>query len=265
VKNRIAVERDRILINSALRKYLTGLKGPRILRKAMEYAIFSGGKRLRPVLTLESSRTLNGDIKKALPFACAIEFVHNFSLIHDDLPAMDNDDTRRGKPTCHKKFGEDLAILAGDALLNLAFGILSNLKEKKAMEATSLLSDAIGVENMIGGQVLDVTHGKSLKGNKRFRNKINRMKTAALIATSCKAGALAAEAKPQHIKRMYEFGINLGLGFQIADDIKDSRHSISTLEKMKKEAKSFISKAERYLEPFKKRADTLRYIADSIV
>lgn len=262
---RIAVEQDRALVNSALRRYLTRLKGPRILRKAMEYAIFSGGKRLRPVLTLESSRALNGDIKKALPFACAIEFVHNFSLIHDDLPAMDNDDTRRGKPTCHKKFGEDLAILAGDALLNLAFGLLSNLKEKKALEATSLLSDAIGVENMIGGQVLDVIHGRGLKGNKRFRNKINRMKTAALIAASCKAGALTAEAKPQHIKRMYEFGINLGLGFQIADDIKDSQHNASTLDRMKKEAKSFISKAERYLEPFKKRADTLRYIADSIL
>ncbi|UCD55788.1 MAG: polyprenyl synthetase family protein [Candidatus Omnitrophota bacterium] len=265
VENRIAVERDRALINNALKRYLTGLKGPRILRKAMEYAIFSGGKRLRPVLTLESSRALNGDIKKALPFACAIEFVHNFSLIHDDLPAMDNDDMRRGKPTCHKKFGEGLAILTGDALLNLAFGLLSDLKENKTPEATFLLSDAIGVQNMIGGQVLDVTHGRGLKWNKRFRNKINRMKTAALIATSCKAGALIAGARPRDIKRMYEFGINLGLAFQIADDIKDSRHSAPVLGRMKKETKSFIAKAEKQLEPFRKKADTLKYIANTVL
>ena len=261
-KNRTAVEQARALINGALRGYLTRLKGPRALRKAMEYAVFSGGKRLRPILAIESSRALKGNVKKTLPFACAIEFAHNFSLVHDDLPAMDNDSVRRGKPTCHKKFGEGMAILAGDALLNLAFGILSNLKKKKALEATSLLSDAIGVRNMIGGQVLDLTYGGR---NKRFRNKINRMKTAALMALSCKVGALAAGARPQHVKRMHEFGINLGLAFQVADDIKDSRHDRSTLDRMKKEVESFILKGKRYIAPFSEKADTLRYIADSVL
>jgi len=261
-KNRTAVEQARALINGALRGYLTRLKGPRALRKAMEYAVFSGGKRLRPILAIESSRALKGNVKKTLPFACAIEFAHNFSLIHDDLPAMDNDSIRRGKPTCHKKYGEGMAILAGDALLNLAFGILSNLKERKALKAASLFSDAIGVENMIGGQVLDLAYGG---GNKRFRNKINRMKTAALMALSCEVGALTAGARPQHVKRMHEFGINLGLAFQVADDIKDSRHNRPTLDRMKKEVKSFILKGKRYIAPFGERADTLRYIADSVL
>ena len=260
MKNIERLKRDKQIIERALKEYIGKLRGPVGLKRAMRYAVFSGGKRLRSILAIESGRALRGNVKKALPFACAIEFVHNFSLIHDDLPAMDNDDTRRGKPTCHKKFGEGLAILAGDALLNLAFGILSNLKQKKALGVISLLSDAIGVRNMIGGQALDLACG-----NERFRNKINRMKTAALMALSCKVGALTAGAGPKPVKRMYEFGINLGLAFQIADDIKDSRHKQSALARMEKEVKSFISKGKRYIAPFGEKADTLRYIADSVL
>jgi geranylgeranyl diphosphate synthase type II len=264
VTNSEKLKRDKEIVEHALKKYLGKLKGPAGLKRAMHYACFSGGKRLRPILAIESSRALKGNIKKALPLACAIEFVHNFSLIHDDLPAMDNDDTRRGKPACHRKFDEGLAILAGDALLNLAFGVLSNLRQKNTMEIISLFSEAIGTENMIGGQALDLDYEKGLKKNKLPGNKINRMKTAALMALPCKAGALAAGAAPKYVKKMHEFGINLGLAFQVADNIKDSRKSRPASGRMKKEVKSFIAKAKKYIASFGKSADTLRYIADEV-
>lgn len=264
-KNRIAIERDRALVNRTLRGYIGKLKGPRVLKKAMEYAVFSGGKRLRPILTIEASRTLSGDVKKTLPFACAVELVHNFSLIHDDLPAMDNDDKRRGKPTCHKKFGEALAILAGDGLLNLAFGIISKVKQKKTLEIASLLSGAIGAENMIGGQVLDLGCEKGLEKTPKLKHKINRMKTAGLMGSACEIGALAAAAKNRDAERMREFGINLGLAFQIADDIEDSRHKLPMLNKMRKEAKLFISRGKTHIAPFKEKAGVLKYIAEGVL
>lgn len=259
------IKRDKALIDKALRKYLKRLKGPRVLRKVMEYAVFSGGKRLRPILTIESCRALKGDIKKALPFACAVELIHNFSLIHDDLPAMDNDDSRRGKPTCHRKFGEGLAILAGDGLLNLAFGIVTKFKQKKSLEIASFLVDAIGSENMIGGQALDIECRGRPARNRKLKNKIDSMKTAALMAVSCKIGALITPAKPKNIRKMHEFGMNLGLAFQIADDIKDSAHKKPALNKMKNEVKFFISKGKKYIKTLNKRADTLSYIADSVL
>lgn len=265
VKSKKILKRDKQIIEKALRKYLEKLKGPAILRRAMQYAVFSGGKKLRPILTLESASALKGDIREALPFACAIEFVHNFSLVHDDLPSMDNDDFRRGKPACHKKFGEGLAVLAGDALLNLAFGILAALKSKNAREAAFFMSNTVGVRNMLGGQALDLGYERGEKRSKKLKNKIDRMKTAALMALSCKIGALAAGARPQHTKRMHEFGVNLGLAFQIADDIKDSRQGAARLGRMKKEAKELILKGKKYLDPFGEKAGTLRYIADSIL
>lgn len=248
----------KVVIDKALKKYLDGLKGPGVLRKAIKYVVFSGGKRLRPLLVIESSRAFGGHPEKALPFASAIELIHNFSLVHDDLPSMDNDDLRRGKPTCHKKFGEAIAILTGDALLNLAFGILSKTKHKRAMEIISLVSDAVGVENMIGGQVLD------LKGKNRNR-KVDAMKTAALMALSCETGALAANAGGKNAGKMREFGRNLGLAFQIADDIEDSRHEKNALGRMRKEAALLISKAKERIAPFGKKADGLHYIADDVL
>ena len=266
-KSRARVERDRACVNNALKNHLARLKGPSLLRKAMDYAVFSGGKRLRPILTMESSRVLGGDVKRALPFACAVELVHNFSLVHDDLPAMDNDARRRGKPTCHKKFGENIAILAGDGLLNLAFGIIAELsasggKAKKTLEAISLLADAVGSNNMIGGQALDL---KKPPPKSLGRYKINRMKTAALMACSCKIGALAAEGKARDVERIYEFGKNLGLAFQIADDIEDSAHGELLLKRMRKETASFISEGKSCIAPFGEKADTLGYIADRVL
>ncbi|MCQ9206933.1 MAG: polyprenyl synthetase family protein [Omnitrophica bacterium] len=255
----VIVERDRALINKALGGYLRGIKGPRILKRAMGYSVLTGGKRLRPLILVESARALKGDIKRALPFACAIEFIHNFSLVHDDLPAMDNDNLRRGKPTCHKKFGENIAILAGDALLNLAFGILAGLKLERARKAAALISGAIGACGMIGGQALDLKRGRKLSSRK-----IDSMKTAALMSVSSEVGALAAGARSEDAKRMREFGKNLGLAFQIADDIEDREADRRSLRKMRKEAMSFISRGKKCIEPLDEKADALRYIADSV-
>ncbi|OGW74829.1 MAG: hypothetical protein A2Z72_06120 [Omnitrophica bacterium RBG_13_46_9] len=263
-RDKTLIKRDKELIDSALREYLSKLKGPSSLLEAMRYTLFSGGKRLRPILTVESCRALRGDIEKALPFACAIELIHNFSLIHDDLPSMDNDDFRRGRPTCHKRFGEGLAILAGDGLLNLAFSIISKTKNKRSLEIISLLSDAVGVENLIGGQVLDLKYKDRLNEGSKTRARINYMKTASLMAVSCKIGSLMAESGGQHVKRMYEFGKNLGCAFQIADDIADIACDRPSLGEMREKARFSISKGKRYLDPLKKKADTLRYIADSI-
>jgi geranylgeranyl diphosphate synthase, type II len=262
--SKIMIKRDRALVNRALWRCLRKLKGPSILRRAMKYMVFPGGKRLRPILVLESSRVLKGGVKRALPFACAVEFIHNFSLIHDDLPSMDNDDTRRGKPACHKKFGEAQAILTGDGMLSLAFKTVSESKHKKATEITHVLADASGESGMIGGQTLDIRSQKSEVGGRKVKRKINEMKTAALIAASCAVGALAAGGGSRDVKRIYEYGRNFGLAFQIADDMKDGRFSRRTLGKMNKEAKFFISKAKRSLAPFGEKADTLLYIADNI-
>ena len=264
-KNKQSYNRDKALIDHTLKKYLGTLKGPRILKKAMEYSVFTGGKRLRPVLTVESCKALGGNVKKALPFACAVELIHNFSLVHDDLPAMDNDDTRRGKPACHKKFGEAMAILAGDALLNLAFGIISGSKERCALKVASFISEAIGAGNMVGGQALDLEYENGSKKNKKLKTKIDNMKTAALMGCACKVGALAAGAKTKETKKIHEFGINLGLAFQVADDIVDSRHDSHALDKMKKKTEFFISKAKDRIAPFGKRADVLNYMADRVL
>ena len=178
---------------------------------------------------------------------------------------MDNDDFRRGKPSCHKRFGEGPAILAGDGLLNLAFEILAGSKQKNTPEIIFLLSDAIGTRNMMGGQALDLQYKKTAKKSSTLKYKINSMKTAALMAVSCKIGAIIAEAKARDVNRMHEFGINLGHAFQIADDIKDSPQSSPSSNRMKEEAKLFISKGQKQIAPFKKKANTLKHIADGVV
>lgn len=263
-KSKTLIERDRALINKALKGYLAGAESPALLSRAMRYAVLSGGKRLRAILTLESSRALGGDIKKAIPFACAIELAHNFSLVHDDLPAMDDDDTRRGKPSCHKKFGEALAILAGDGLLNLAFAIISKTKTGEALGAISILSEAIGAGNMIGGQALDMACKDSPAKERRLKGRINAMKTAALMAASCKIGAFLAGGKKRETEKIYAYGKNLGRAFQIADDLADCRLPKAASCKMKKNAKLLLSKAKREIEDLDKKAETLSYIADKI-
>lgn len=189
--------------------------------EAMRYSLEAGGKRVRPVLTLEFCRILGGDIESALPFAAAVEFIHTYSLIHDDLPCMDNDDFRRGKPSSHKKFGEANALLSGDALLTHAFSCLVRSKSdsKQILSAVRVLSGFSGVNGMIGGQVIDLDgEGKHLSLDELFL--MDKLKTAALIECACSLGCIAA-GREDVIPQVCVFAENLGIAFQIVDDVLD--------------------------------------------
>lgn len=192
---------------------------------AMKYSVENGGKRIRPVLTLEFCRLCGGDINSALPLACAVEMIHTYSLIHDDLPCMDNDDMRRGKPSCHIKFGESYALLAGDGLLTFAFELISSSDFAKnnpseAIEAVKVLSSLSGVLGMIGGQVIDLkSEGKGV-GIDVLR-KMDELKTGALIKASCLLGVICASAGEKEKKSAQEYAEKIGQAFQIVDDILD--------------------------------------------
>lgn len=192
-----------------------------IIEQAMKYSLESGGKRVRPVLTLEFCRILGGNAQDAMPFAAAVEFIHTYSLIHDDLPCMDNDDMRRGKPSSHIKFGEANALLTGDALLTHAFSCAasSELCGKRVREAVSVLSEYAGVNGMIGGQIVDL-QGENKKFNADELFLMDKLKTSALIKAACVLGCIAADSM-ESIPAAVDFAENLGLAFQIVDDILD--------------------------------------------
>ena len=200
--------------------------------EAMRYSISNGGKRLRPVLCLEFAKACGADRYDALDFACAVEFVHTYSLIHDDLPCMDNDDMRRGKPSCHKQFGEAVALLAGDALLTQAFQILSgsSLDDSKIASACALLAQNSGVSGMVGGQVIDLKYESQTPDMKQILA-VHRLKTGALIAAACLLGCIAAGADENKIAAASAYAYNLGVAFQIADDILDVVSDTETLGK----------------------------------
>ncbi len=190
---------------------------------AMAYSALAGGKRIRPFLVLEFCKLFGGDVRSALPLAVALECVHTYSLIHDDLPCMDNDDLRRGKPTCHKVYGEEFALLAGDALLTGAFEIIASadgLSEKVRLDAIKALSSLAGVNGMIGGQTIDLqSEGKSIDFEKLL--KLHSLKTGALIRCAAYLGAISAGARPEQISAADRYAERLGLAFQIADDVLD--------------------------------------------
>ena len=200
--------------------------------EAMRYSISNGGKRLRPVLCLEFAKACGADRYDALDFACAVEFVHTYSLIHDDLPCMDNDDMRRGKPSCHKQFGEAVALLAGDALLTQAFQILSgsSLDDSKIASACALLAQNSGVSGMVGGQVIDLKYESQMPDMKQILA-VHRLKTGALIAAACLLGCIAAGADENKIAAASAYAYNLGVAFQIKDDILDVTASTDELGK----------------------------------
>ncbi|HIW85350.1 MAG TPA: polyprenyl synthetase family protein [Candidatus Eubacterium faecipullorum] len=200
--------------------------------EAMRYSISNGGKRLRPVLCLEFAKACGADRYDALDFACAVEFVHTYSLIHDDLPCMDNDDMRRGKPSCHKQFGEAVALLAGDALLTQAFQILSgsSLDDSKIASACALLAQNSGVSGMVGGQVIDLKYESQTPDMKQILA-VHRLKTGALIAAACLLGCIAAGADENKIAAASAYAYNLGVAFQIKDDILDVTGSTDELGK----------------------------------
>lgn len=210
-------------IEQTLEDYLGQIKGQASLKKAMQYSLKAGGKRIRPLLMLASLCALNGKIdQNSLQVAASLEMVHTYSLIHDDLPAMDNDDLRRGKPTNHKIFGEALAILAGDGLLTNAFDLILSTKLNPHLQVklAQNLSRAAGVQGMVSGQVADMAgQGKqlSLESLKKLHNE----KTGALLAYACQAGALLAGVDDNLVAKLSKFGLEFGLAFQIYDDILD--------------------------------------------
>ena len=228
------IQEKAALTDNALRKYLEHPQGPQEkIYEAMEYSLFAGGKRLRPVIMLLACELCGGSAEDVLPFACALEMIHTYSLIHDDLPAMDNDDLRRGKPTSHKVFGEGMAILAGDALLNKAFEIVcrfQNLSPAVSLEALRILSGAAGTEGMIGGQVIDIENtGKEI--DIETLACLHLLKTGALIRAAGKIGAVAAGGSAAEVKAIDEYCKNLGLAFQIRDDVLDVTGNSSELGK----------------------------------
>ncbi|MCK5706747.1 MAG: polyprenyl synthetase family protein [Candidatus Aureabacteria bacterium] len=208
-------------INTALEKYLPERSPyPEDINKAMRYSLFAGGKRIRPILCLEVCSVVGGDEEEALLCACALEMIHTYSLIHDDLPCMDDDDLRRGKPTCHKVFGEAIALLAGDALLTHAFHLITKTDSSETLRIVNEISDLVGAGGLIGGQVADMVGSSSLN-DKSLLQYIHLNKTAKLIIASVRSGAIIGGASRTDILNLTVFAENLGIAFQISDDILD--------------------------------------------
>lgn len=211
-------------VNKNLEKYIEEREVPQAtIYKAMNYSVNAGGKRIRPVIMLAAAELVSGSSDGVMPFACALEMIHTYSLIHDDLPCMDNDDLRRGKPTNHKVFGEAMAVLAGDALLNKAFEIIlknSQMSPNMTIAAMSEIATSSGTEGMIGGQVIDIeSEGKQIDAVTLMTLHLN--KTGALIMTAAKVGALLGGGSREDLLAMEEFSRYLGIAFQIKDDILD--------------------------------------------
>ncbi|HUB66265.1 MAG TPA: farnesyl diphosphate synthase [Candidatus Methylacidiphilales bacterium] len=276
-------------VDAALDRFLPSANiRPKTIHQAMRYSIFAGGKRLRPIICLAAAEVLRGDIDVALPLACAVECIHTYSLIHDDLPCMDNDDFRRGKPTSHKVYGEGIAVLAGDALLTIAFEIAARCKAPPRYSHAVIIGEvaaAAGSRALVAGQVADL-EGEGKKITPAELRYIHENKTAALIASSIRLGAMSANATPKQLEKLTEFGQNLGLAFQVIDDILDVTQTTEKLgksagkdlkaqkatypallgiEKAKVEADRLTGKARAALKPFSNDAAPLEAIADFLL
>ncbi len=221
-------------VDAALRRFLPPAGSrPATLQKAMRYSLFAGGKRLRPVLCLAAAEACGGAREEALPLACAVECIHTYSLIHDDLPCMDDDDLRRGRPTSHKVFGEGVAVLAGDALLTFAFELAARCRAWPRYSHADVVRDlavASGSLHLIAGQVADL-EGEGRKLTLRELQFIHERKTAALLRCSIRLGAMSANASPAALKALTDFGSALGVAFQVVDDILDVTQTSEQLGK----------------------------------
>lgn len=276
-------------VNAALDRFLpAAATRPATLHKAMRYSLFAGGKRMRPALCLAAAAACGGRESEAMPLACAIECIHTYSLVHDDLPAMDNDDYRRGKLTNHKVFGEGIAILAGDALLTQAFEIAAQCKgwpRYSHREIVRELAHAAGSLQLIAGQVADL-EGEGKKTSPSQLRYIHERKTSALLACSGRLGGMSANCTPAQLKALTDFGYHVGLAFQVIDDILDITQtsaklgktagkdrqaqkatypSIVGLEKSRKIAEQLTDKAFAALEIFKGRALALEALAEFLL
>lgn len=222
------------LVENFLEKLLTCELEIPIILESMKYSVFAGGKRLRPILAIMACELFDGRLEDVLPFSCCIELIHTYSLIHDDLPSMDNDDFRRGKPTNHKVFGEGFAILAGDALLNIAYEIMlkyiCKFNKPEYIKAAYTISNAAGVKGMVGGQYIDLYYEDKEIALDRL-DKMHDKKTGAMIKASLETGAIIANANNEDIKRIADFGHLIGRAFQITDDILDVKGSKEKLGK----------------------------------
>jgi geranylgeranyl diphosphate synthase, type II len=261
---------------------------PQTIHRAMRYSLFAGGKRIRPILCIEAARTVADDCAGAVAAACSLELIHTYSLIHDDLPAMDNDDYRRGKLTNHKVFGEAIAVLAGDALLTLAFEVLAGIDaaaDRKVRLIAELAAASGTVGGMIGGQVFDL-EGEGKPPEAQLLETIHRAKTGALLRASLRMGAIFAGATDTQYNALSCYGEHVGLAFQIVDDILDveqsseelgktagkdaAQHKITFpavygLEESRRMASVECGRAHAVLEPFGGRAERLHELADLIV
>jgi geranylgeranyl diphosphate synthase type II len=261
---------------------------PPTIHKAMRYSLFAGGKRLRPILCLAAAEGCKGTVYEALPLACAMECIHTYSLVHDDLPSMDNDDFRRGRATCHKVFGDGIAVLAGDALLTVAFEIAARAKPTRRYAMSEILREiavAAGSRKLIAGQVADLeAEGKEVSRNElRY---IHENKTAAIITTSVRLGAMSANADVEKLRAITKFGYSLGLAFQVIDDILDVTQTseklgksagkdvaaqkatypaVIGLEASRVEARRLTNAAQNALKIFGKEGDPLREIANYLL
>jgi geranylgeranyl diphosphate synthase type II len=276
-------------IDRALDQYLPSEKTrPSTIHKAMRYSLFAGGKRLRPILCLAAAETCGGKIDNALPLACAMECIHTYSLVHDDLPSMDNDDFRRGRATCHKVFGDGIAILAGDALLTVAFEIVSHAKPPHRYDASTLLREvavAAGSRKLIAGQVADL-EAEGRKVSRTELRYIHENKTAAVLTASVCLGAMSANATARELAAMTKFGRSLGLAFQVIDDILDVTQTteqlgksagkdiaakkatypaVIGLEQSRAEARRLTTKAHEALSIFGKKGESLHALANHLL
>jgi len=280
--------RQKQLIDQTLEKIIPSEKAfPPSIHKAIRYSLLDGGKRIRPILALAAHELVGGDPLGILPFACAIELIHTYSLIHDDLPAMDDSELRRGKPSAHKAFGEPIAILAGDALLTLAFQVMTDAKllngrkPELVIEAIHVIAQAAGLQGMVGGQTVDIeTQGKTFDVS--LLEYIHTHKTGALIVGAIRAGAILGEATDAEREALARYGKTIGLAFQIIDDILDVEGSKKELgkgtgqdsmqekatyprllgmEESRKRAEDLLEQAEQSLALFGKKAETLTEIA----
>ncbi len=277
-------------VNDFLRSVLPDSTGPeRRLHEAMRYGTLGGGKRLRPFIVAETTQLLGGDPRRALRASAAVELVHSYSLIHDDLPAMDDDDLRRGQPSCHVAFDEATAILAGDALLTLAFEVLADPEthDDAAVRCDLVggLARAAGAVGMVGGQMIDLA-SENMTSDAALISRLERMKTGALIAYSCEAGAIIAGASAEIREMLREFGFELGLAFQIVDDLLDVEGDEAALGKSvrkdeaagkatfvstlgadgaRREAFALVGRAAARLQPFGMAAEPLRAFCDYVL
>ncbi len=257
------------LINRALARVLpSSQQYPGRIHEAMRYSVLGVGKRIRPILTLAACEAAGGKVGWALPSACALELIHAYSLVHDDLPAMDNDDFRRGKPSCHKRFGEAIGVLTGDALLTLAFELFTvgNHDPILHLKVIREAARAIGTDGMIGGQVVDIAFAQRAAPPKTLEY-INARKTGALIAASVRVGALMGEAPPSVYRALSRYGGRVGLAFQLVDDLLDSDGAVRIYgpHRVRRRAQRLTEQAIGALAPLGRKGEVLKELARFIL